>query len=131
MRHAQAIATSSAPAPSGTYSQAVVAPPFIFLSGQGPLDAATRELIEGSAEVQLRAIMGNLAEVAASAGASLEDAIRFGVYLADLGDIGIVNDVFTDLLSPPYPSRTTIQSDLRRFKVEVDCVLYNPSLHIP
>ena len=124
MKYAKAISTPLAPAPSGIYSQAVVAPPFIFLSGQGPFEPATRELVQGDTEAQLRAVMKNLEAVADAAGSSLRDAVRFGVYLSNLAEVGIVNKVFEEVFDPPYPARTTIQSTLTRFNVEVDCVLY-------
>lgn len=126
MRAAIPVQTENAPKPGGTYSQAVVAPPFIYLAGQGPFDPHTRELVEGDTETQLRAVMRNLQAVAEAAGSTLEDAVRFGVYLRNLEDMGIVNKVFTELLNPPYPARTTIHSALERFSVEVDAVLYAP-----
>jgi 2-iminobutanoate/2-iminopropanoate deaminase len=71
--------------------------------------------------------MENLEAVARAAGSSLADTVRFGVFLRDLSDLAVVNEVFEDLLSPPYPARTTVQSNLTRFDVEVDAVLYAPS----
>jgi 2-iminobutanoate/2-iminopropanoate deaminase len=127
MRHATPVLTEKAPRPSGAYSQAVVAPPFVFLSGQGPFDAA-KNLVEGGIEAELRAVMANLKAVAEAVGCSLQDAVRFGVYLRDLADMPTVNQVFEEMLSPPFPARTTIQSDLTRFRVEADCVLYAPDL---
>lgn len=123
MRHAQPITTTDSPEPSGAYSQAVSAPPFVFLSGQGPFNAGTRELVQGDTETQLRAIMGNLDAVARAAGGSLADAVRFGVFLRDLDDLPLVNKVFEEVLAPPFPARTTVQSNLTRFRVEVDAVL--------
>ena len=104
--------------------QAAVAGPFVFLAGQGPFEPGTRALVEGNTEQQLRAVMRNLEAVAAAAGSSLKDAVRFGVYLRELADMPVVNRVFAELFDPPYPARTTIQSELVRFSVEVDAVLY-------
>jgi reactive intermediate/imine deaminase len=120
------VETTAAPQPSGTYSQAVVAPPFVFLAGQGPFEPKSRTLVAGDTETQLRAVMANLEAVARAAGGSLADAVRFGVYLRDLDDMPVVNRIFEELLMPPYPARTTIQSSLTRFDVEVDAVLYLP-----
>lgn len=126
MRFATPVTTPKAPKPSGVYSQAVTAGPFIFLSGQGPFDATTRELVQGDTDLQLRVVMRNLEAVAAAAGSSLSDAVRFGVFLRDLADLAVVNEVFQELFEPPFAARTTVQSDLTRFAVEVDAVLYAP-----
>lgn len=127
MKHATVISTERAPTPSGIYSQAVVAPPFIFLAGQGPFDPDTRQVVGEDTHTQLRVVMTNLQAVAEAAGSSLDEAVRFGVYLRDLADMPAVNEVFSELFSKPYAARTTIQSDLKRFRVEVDAVLYLPA----
>jgi 2-iminobutanoate/2-iminopropanoate deaminase len=125
MHPAVPVFTAEAPEPSGTYSQAVIAPPFIFLAGQGPIDPKTQQLVDGDTESQLRLVMRNLASVAVAAGSSLGQAIRFGVFLRRADDVQVVNRVFAELLTNPYPARTTVQSDLP-FSVEVDAILYAP-----
>lgn len=119
------IATGQAPAAIGTYSQAVAAGGAIWLSGQIPLDPATMTLVTGDIEAEVRQVFANLAAVAAAAGASLDDTVRFTVYLTDLGDFAVVNRIMEEVLRPPYPARVTVQVAAlpKGARVEVDAIL--------
>lgn len=119
------IATDSAPAAIGPYSQAVRSGNSVFLSGQIPLDPATGQLVEGDITTQSRRVFDNLAAVCGAAGGSLDQVVRVGIYLMDLGDFAAVNAVMADYFTAPYPARSTIQvSGLPRgARVEVDAVL--------
>lgn len=121
----RSIATASAPAAIGTYSQAVTVGDTVWLSGQIPLDPATMTLIEGDIEAEVRQVFANLAAVAQAAGGTLNDTMRFTVYLTDLGDFAVVNRVMEELLQPPYPARVTVQVAAlpKGARVEVDAVL--------
>jgi reactive intermediate/imine deaminase len=121
----QPIATDSAPAAIGPYSQAVRSGSSVFLSGQIPLDPATGQLVEGDIAIQSRRVFDNLAAVCAAAGGSLDQVVRVGIYLMDLGDFAAVNAVMADYFTAPYPARSTIQvSGLPRgARVEVDAIL--------
>lgn len=119
------IATPDAPAAIGTYSQAVAAGGAVWLSGQIPLDPATMALVEGDIEAEVRQVFQNLAAVAAAAGATLADTVRFTVFLTDLGDFAVVNRVMEEVLQPPYPARVTVQVSAlpKGARVEVDAIL--------
>ncbi|OGT60701.1 MAG: reactive intermediate/imine deaminase [Gammaproteobacteria bacterium RIFCSPHIGHO2_12_FULL_63_22] len=121
----QPIATDNAPAAIGPYSQAVRSGNQVFLSGQIPLDPATGQLVEGDIATQSRRVFDNLAAVCAAAGGSLDQVVRVGIYLMDLGDFAAVNAVMADYFTAPYPARSTIQvSGLPRgARVEVDAIL--------
>lgn len=121
----RAIATTDAPAAIGTYSQAVVAGGAVWLSGQIPLDPRTMTLVAGDIEAEVRQVFSNLAAVAASAGATLDDVVRFTVFLTDLGDFAVVNRVMEEVLRPPYPARVTVQVSAlpKGARVEVDAVV--------
>ena len=121
----QPISTDSAPAAIGPYSQAVRSGHQVFLSGQIPLDPATGQLVEGDIATQSRRVFDNLAAVCAAAGGSLDQVVRVGIYLMDLGDFAAVNAVMADYFTAPYPARSTIQvSGLPRgARVEVDAIL--------
>ncbi|MGD9387948.1 MAG: Rid family detoxifying hydrolase [Gammaproteobacteria bacterium] len=121
----RAIATDQAPAAIGTYSQAVAAAGTIWLSGQIPLDPDTMELVSGDIGLEVRQVFRNLAAVAAAAGATLDDAVRLTVYMTDLGDFAVVNQVMEEVLQPPYPARATVQVAAlpKGARVEVDAVL--------
>lgn len=116
------IETHSAPPPGGAYSQAIAAGNLVFLAGQGPF-RPSGEKVEGSFEAQARQTFQNLAAVAEAAGGSLADALRVGVFLRDMADFPVMNDVYREFFPAPLPARTTIQSDLPGFDIEVDAVL--------
>jgi 2-iminobutanoate/2-iminopropanoate deaminase len=116
------IHTPDAPAPSGGYSQGILAGGFLFLSGQGPFDAAG-ELVDGSIEAQVRQVFANLQAVAEAAGASLSQTVRVGVYLSDLEHFEVMDRVYREIFAEPRPARTTIQSAIAGFDVEADAVV--------
>jgi reactive intermediate/imine deaminase len=111
-----------APPPAGPYSQAIRSGGFLFLAGQGPFRPDGSK-VESSFEDQARQAFKNLQAVAAAAGASLADAVRVGVYLRDMTDFPTMNKVYVEFLTDPMPARTTIQSDLPGFDIEVDAVI--------
>ena len=119
------VATERAPAAIGPYSQAVRAGGSVYLSGQIPLDPATGELVAGDIGMQARRVFDNLRAVCEAAGASLDDVVRVGIYLMDLGDFAAVNAVMADYFAAPYPARSTIQvSGLPRgARVEIDAIV--------
>jgi len=117
--------TDSAPKAIGPYSQAVRVDRTVYLSGQIPLDPATGELVAGGFDTQARRVFENLKAVAAAAGATLDNAVRVTIYLTDLAQFPVVNQVMTEYFHAPYPARVTIgvASLPRGAQVEVDCIL--------
>lgn len=113
---------SDAPAPTGPYSQAVAGGALVFLAGQGPSTPEGGD-IDGPFEMQARQVFRNLAAVARAAGGSLDDVLRVGVYLRDMGNFKAMNKVYREFFSEPYPARTTLQSNLP-IPIEVDAVLW-------
>lgn len=119
----EAFFADDAPKPGGPYSHAVRAGDTIYLAGQVPFDPDTGEQPEGF-EAQARQAFRNLEAAARAAGSSLHEAVRVGVYLRDMADFAAMNTVFAEFVADPHPVRTTIQSDLPGFAIEVDAVLY-------
>ena len=121
----QPVATDQAPAAIGPYSQAVRSGSMLFLSGQIPLDPATGELVQGDITVQARRVFDNLRAVCAAAGGSLDQVVRVGIYLVDLGDFAAVNAVMAESFDAPFPARSTIGVSAlpRGARVEVDAIL--------
>jgi reactive intermediate/imine deaminase len=119
------IHTSRAPAAIGPYSQAIRAGSTIYLSGQIPLDPKTKELVKGDIRVQTRQVFENLAAVSEAAGGSLANAVRITIYLTDLANFSVVNEVMAEFCKEPYPARVTIGvAQLPRgAAVEVDGIL--------
>ena len=119
------VETAAAPGAIGTYSQAVASGRTVYLSGQIPLDPGTGDLVGGDIAAQARRVFDNLRAVCEAAGGSLDDVVRVGIYLMDLGDFAAVNAVMAEAFGAPYPARSTIQvSGLPRgARVEVDAVM--------
>jgi reactive intermediate/imine deaminase len=102
------ISTDKAPAAIGTYSQAVASGQLVFISGQIPLDPQSMTLVSDDITAQTRQVFDNLAAVAEAAGGSLNDLVKLTVYLLDLGNFQIVNEVMAERFSEPYPARAAI-----------------------
>ncbi len=119
------ISTARAPAAIGTYSQAVRVGHTVYLSGQIGLDPDTMQMVEGI-DAQIERVFDNLQAVAEAAGASLNDAVKFNVYLTDLANFAKVNEAMSRLLVEPYPARAAVGvAQLPRgAMVEVDGVLH-------
>jgi reactive intermediate/imine deaminase len=118
------IATASAPAAIGPYSQAVQSGNTVYLSGQIGLDPASMQMAEGI-EAQIVRVFENLKAVAAASGGSLADAVKVNIYVTDLANFARVNDGMAKYFSQPYPARATVQVSAlpRGALVEIDAVL--------
>ena len=104
----QAINTPHAPAAIGTYSQAVRCGNLLFVSGQIPLDPASGNLVSGGREAEIRRVFDNLRAVAEAGGGSLNSVVKLTVYLTDLGDFPLVNQVMPEYFSAPFPARAAV-----------------------
>src|SRR5262245_48331900 len=103
------IETEDAPRPVGPYAQAVYAGDFIFLAGQIGIDPATGRLIEGGTREQLVRVLDNLAAVLRATGHGLDDVVKTTVYLVDLGEMAVVNEIYARYFPAPHPARATVQ----------------------
>ncbi len=102
------ISTENAPQAIGTYSQAVKVGSTVYMSGQIPLIPESMEMVEGDMEQQIRRVFDNLQAVAQAAGGSLSDVAKLNVFLTDLSNFPVVNEVMADYFSQPYPARAAI-----------------------
>lgn len=122
------VATGDAPAAIGTYSQAVMvgknAGHTVYLSGQIGLDPATMQMVEGI-DAQIVRVFENLKAVAAAAGGSLDQAVKFNIYLTDLANFAKVNEVMARYVAQPYPARAAVGVAAlpRGALVEADAIL--------
>lgn len=105
----QQITTDQAPAAIGPYSQGVIANGLLFSAGQIALDPATGQLIDGDISAQTERAMENLAAVLAAAGLDWSDVVKTTVYLHDMTDFPVVNEIYGRLLGDARPARSTIQ----------------------
>ena len=103
------IQTDNAPAAIGPYSQAIRAGDYLFCSGQIPLLPETGEVVAGGIETQTRQVMENLSAVLIAAGVDCGSIAKTTIYLADLGDFAVVNDIYAKYCADPAPARATVQ----------------------
>ncbi len=120
----QQITTDEAPAAIGPYSQGIVANGFLFSAGQIALDPATGQLIDGDISAQTERVMQNLAAVLSAAGLGWRDVIKTTVYLHDMTDFPVVNEIYGRSLGEARPARSTIQVTAlpRGGLVEIDLI---------
>ncbi len=92
----------------GPYSPAVRAGKFVYLSGQTPLDPATRRLVDGDVQAQTAQCFDNLSAVLAAAGLTFEHVVKVNVFLTDMNDFDAMNAVYASRFEQPFPARSTI-----------------------
>lgn len=109
MTERKIVLSPQAPAPIGSYSQAVEAAGFVFCSGQIPLDPSTGKLVWGPLEVQAQRILDNLEAVLKAAGTGLENTMKITVYLTNLGDFEALNKVMAARFKDNPPARAVVQ----------------------
>jgi len=121
----QTIHSDNAPAAIGPYSQAVKVGQFVFLSGQIPLVPATMDVVDGDFAARARQVFDNLKSVAEEAGGSLNDAVKLTIFLTDLSNFAVVNDVMAEYCDEPYPARAAVQVSAlpKGVDVEADAIL--------
>jgi 2-iminobutanoate/2-iminopropanoate deaminase len=122
------VQTEQAPAAIGPYSQGIVANGFLFTAGQIPLDPTTGQIVAGSVAAQTERVMANLAAVLATVGASWKDVVKTTVFLHDMGDFPVVNEVYAKTLGDARPARSTVQVSAlpRGVLVEIDAIVAIP-----
>ncbi len=103
------VATSSAPAAIGPYSQAITFKGLVFTSGQIPLDPATGSLVEGDIAAQTRQVLNNLKAVLEAAGISMANVVKTTVFMIDLTDFVEMNTVYAEFFPSEPPARSTVQ----------------------
>ena len=120
------INTERAPATIGTYSQAIRVDNCVYLSGQIALDPETMLLISEDFRDQINQVFKNLSAVAEAADGSLSDIVKLNVYLTNLENFSIVNDVMSDFFTESYPARAAIGvlQLPKNAQVEVDAILH-------
>jgi 2-iminobutanoate/2-iminopropanoate deaminase len=123
------IETATAPAAIGPYSQGIVAGGFLFTAGQIALDPASGKMVEGGIVEQTTRVLANLREVLAKAGATWADVVRSTVYLVDLAEFPVVNEIYGKHLGSARPARSTVQVAAlpRGGLIEIDLIAQIPA----
>jgi 2-iminobutanoate/2-iminopropanoate deaminase len=103
------VQTDKAPKAIGPYSQAVVSGDLIFTSGQIALDPTTQQLATADVRAQTERVMENLAAVLAAAGSSFDQVVKATIFVVDLNDFAIVNEIYGKRFAQSAPARSTVQ----------------------
>ena len=101
--------TPNAPEALGPYSQAVTSGPWIYTSGQVGIDPATGELAAGGFEAQTRQVLRNLEAVLAVAGATFQQVVKATIFVVDLADFPLLNEIYGEAMGEHRPARSTVQ----------------------
>jgi len=119
------ITTSKAPKAIGTYSQAVRSGDTVYLSGQIPLMPESMEMASGDMRTQITRVFENLLAVAHEAGGSFADVVKLNVYLTDLANFPLVNEIMAQYFREPFPARAAVGVAAlpRGAGVEMDAVM--------
>ena len=114
------ISTNNAPQAIGPYSQAVKAGNLMFISGQIPLDPKSGDLVSQSIEDQAKQVLENVKSICEAAGCSLDDIVKISIFLTDLSNFAVVNDMMKEYFSEPYPARATVEVSGLPLEVNVE-----------
>lgn len=120
------INTPNAPAPIGPYNQAVWAGNILFLSGQIALDAATGDLVLTDIPTETHKVMANIKAILTEAGLDFSNIVKSQIFLKDLGDFAVVNEIYSSYFTGNYPARDTIQVAAlpKNVNVEISVIAY-------
>mgnify|MGYP001058189245 CR=1 FL=1 len=120
--------SKKAPAAIGPYSQGVKIGQLLFTSGQIPLDPKTNELVEGDIRIQTKQVIENVKVILESAGTSMENTVKTMLFLTDMGEFPLVNEVYSQYFERELPARSCVEvSHLPRdAKIEIEAVAFIP-----
>ncbi|MFA6991737.1 MAG: RidA family protein [Candidatus Gracilibacteria bacterium] len=120
----ETINTENAPKAVGPYSQAIKSNGFVFLSGQIPLNL-NGEIVSEDIKDQTKQVLENLKAVLNAAGSSLGKVVKTTIFLADINDFAVVNEIYANYFtSDQKPARATVQVAKipKNAKIEIECV---------
>jgi len=108
---------------TGAYSAGVLIDGWLYVSGQGPLDLATGQILGETIEEQTRLTLTHIGKVLEAGGMSFADVVKCTCHLADIKEFDRFNKVYSEFFPGVRPARTTVQSVLwGGIRVEIDCV---------
>ncbi len=103
------INTAKAPKPIGPYNQAVMTNNTLFVSGQIPMNPATAELVKGDVKEQTRMVMENIKAILKEAGMDFSDVVKCSIFISDMKDFPMINEVYGQYFGDDAPARETVQ----------------------
>jgi len=111
------IATDQAPSAIGPYSQAILDDGRVYVSGQGPVDPETDEVVSEDIGEQTAQTLENIAAILDAADTSLDQIVKAKVFVTDMDDYEVVNEVYAEYMSEPYPARAAVE--VSRLPIEI------------
>lgn len=113
-----------APAPIGPYSQAIAAGGFLYISGQIPVDANTGLMVQHTIEAETHQVMKNIRSLLLEAGLDFDALVKVSIFVTDLNNFQLINNVYGSYLIGTYPARETVQVSRlpRNANVEISCI---------
>jgi 2-iminobutanoate/2-iminopropanoate deaminase len=116
----------NAPKPVGPYSVAVSFDRLLFLSGQIPIDPSTNQIISGGFEAEVRQSLENLKNCLEGSGASLDSVLKVTVFLLDMGNFSVFNQIYGEYFTQNPPARSAVQVGAlpKGAKIEVEAIAY-------
>ena len=110
---------------TGSYSAGVIAGDFLYISGQGPLDLVTGQVVRGTIEEETLLTLSHIRKIIEAAGASMDNIVKCTVHLNDINDFDRYDKAYVSCFNGILPARTTVQSVLwNGIKVEIDAIVY-------
>ena len=122
------VSTTGAPKAIGPYSQAVRAHGFLFTAGQVALDPEKGELVAGGIREQTTRALDNLRAILTAAGSDFSHVVKTTVFLVDMADFALMNEVYAEVFGDHRPARSTVAvaSLPRGARVEIEAIAALP-----
>ena len=120
------INTNDAPAAVGPYSQGYVAGNFLFVSGQIPFDPKTNALVSSDVAIQTKQSLDNILAIVKEAGFEKEDIVKCQIFLSDMNNFAIINEVYASFFGSHKPARAAVEVSRlpKDVDVEIDAICY-------
>ena len=121
----KAFHSDKAPQPKGPYSQAIIHNGLLYISGQGPVEPGTGNIVRGTIEEEARATLNNVKTIIEEAGYAMEGVLKVSCYLSNMDDFDRFNRVYSEFFPDAPPARTTIEAGRlpMDIKVEIDAIV--------
>lgn len=103
------IKTNSAPTSIGPFSQGIVSGDRIYVSGQGPIDPDSDEIVSEDVKIQTEQTLQNIGAILQVADCSLAEVVKANIFLTDIADYDAVNEVYAKHMTAPYPARSAVE----------------------
>ena len=121
----QVIHTNDAPAAIGPYSQAIKAGNMLFISGQGPFNPKTMEIVDGDVKAQTSQVLKNIDAILKEAGADFSNVVKTTVFIKDMEDFSEINEVYVEYFGEHKPARSCVEVARlpKDIKVEIELIV--------